>query len=546
MTSGEVQDPGAKRATIRTAAGLLVFCAVLAVAHTWPLATAPQRLSRNSNGDALLNTWAISWVAHQLPRDPLHLFDANIFWPERRTLGYSEAMIVQGVMAMPVLALGGSPVLAFNLVLLLGFTLTGFAFGLLVYRWTGSRAAMLVAASAAAFNSHTLLRLPHLQTQHPEFIALALFGMDQVFARQRARDAVTLGLGYALQALTSIYVMMFTTWALIFAGASRLWQAERGTRARAIVLLSAAAALAGLLLFPYLWEYYRLHADQGLTRGANELRGAVWQDFLGTASRLHFWWSSRFYEAAFSRNFPGIAVLALAATAMVSGVRKDARVRMCAAAATGCLIVSFLPHVSALAPLFRLIPLFWAVRAQAHINQIVLLMLAVLAGFGVARLHKAWGGRRGFAAVAGALVVLVNAESFRAPLVYDRFDGIPDIYDALSAVPNSVVADLPLPEPRLFFVNAAAMLNSTRNWRPMLNGYSGYYPPSYVRSVEALRAFPGYDAIAYLHVHGVTHVIVHKQGLIARSGQAAFDGLSSADAFVPVANDGDVYIFKLR
>ncbi len=302
-----------------------------------------------------------------------------------------------------------------------------------------------------------------------------------------------------------------------------------------------------LLLFPYLWEYYRIHADQGLTRGADELRGAVWQDFLGTASRLHFWWSARFYESAFSKNFPGIAVLVLSVTAVAaSSVRKDPRVRMCAAAAAGCLAVSFLPHVSALGPLFRLIPLFWAVRAQAHINQIVLLMLAVLAGFGVARLQRAWGGRRGWAAVAGALVVVVNAESFRAPLVYDRFDGIPDIYDTLRAIPNAVVADLPLPEPRHFFVNATAMFNSTRNWRPMLNGYSGYYPPSYVRSVEGLRAFPGYDSIAYLHLRGVTHVIVHKQDLIARSGQAAFDGLWSTAAFVPVADDGDVYVFRLR
>jgi hypothetical protein len=158
---------------------LAVF-ALLAIVHTWPLGTNPAHLSRNDNGDALLNTWAIAWVAHQLPRDPVHLFDAGIFYPEHLTLGYSEAMIVQGVMAMPILAAGGSLVPAYNLVLMAGLLLTGWAFCLLVWRWTGSWAAGYVGGSLAAFNSHVLTRLPHLQTQHVEFIALVLFTLDRL------------------------------------------------------------------------------------------------------------------------------------------------------------------------------------------------------------------------------------------------------------------------------------------------------------------------------------------------------------------------------
>jgi len=95
--------------------------------------------------------WAIAWVGHQLPRDPLHLFNANIFYPEPMTLGYSEAMIVQGALAMPIIAAGGSAVLAYSLVLLAGFVLTGWAFCLLVYRWTGSWGAAYISGSLAAF-----------------------------------------------------------------------------------------------------------------------------------------------------------------------------------------------------------------------------------------------------------------------------------------------------------------------------------------------------------------------------------------------------------
>jgi hypothetical protein len=99
----------------------------LAIVHTWPLATDPAHLSRNDNGDTLLNEWALAWFAHQAPRAPLRLFEANIFYPEPHTLAYSEAMIVQSAMGAPLRWLGASPVLTFNLVLLAGFVLSGWA-----------------------------------------------------------------------------------------------------------------------------------------------------------------------------------------------------------------------------------------------------------------------------------------------------------------------------------------------------------------------------------------------------------------------------------
>ena len=85
----------------RRLAQLALFCA-LATLHTWPLATDPLHLSRLDNDDTAFNTWVVAWVAHQLPRDPLHLFDAPIFFPEHDTLAYSEHMIVQAVMGAPL------------------------------------------------------------------------------------------------------------------------------------------------------------------------------------------------------------------------------------------------------------------------------------------------------------------------------------------------------------------------------------------------------------------------------------------------------------
>jgi hypothetical protein len=80
-----------------------VLFILLAVVHTWPLASAPATLSRNDTGDTVLHEWTLAWVAHQVVRDPLHLFDANIFYPERTTLAYSDHLFVQAMMTAPIL-----------------------------------------------------------------------------------------------------------------------------------------------------------------------------------------------------------------------------------------------------------------------------------------------------------------------------------------------------------------------------------------------------------------------------------------------------------
>src|SRR3954447_10907487 len=163
QTTGEARETVNRRtAWVRAA----LLCAMLAVIHTWPLATAPGRLSRNDNNDAQLNEWIMAWVAHQLPRAPGQLFDANIFYPARHTLAFSEPLIVPALLGAPVAWAGGSPVLVMNLMMMTGFALTAFAAFALVYRWSGDVPAGLLAGATFAFNTHTLTRLAHVQGLH--------------------------------------------------------------------------------------------------------------------------------------------------------------------------------------------------------------------------------------------------------------------------------------------------------------------------------------------------------------------------------------------
>src|SRR5881397_2274319 len=62
------------------------------------------------------------------------------------------------------------------------------------------------------------------------------------------------------------------------------------------------------------------------------------------------------------------------------------------------------------------------------------------------------------------------------------------------------------------------MLNSTRHWRRILNGYSGFRPSSYDRAYNAAKGFPSASSLMALHGFGVTHIVVHMEAFCEPGG----------------------------
>jgi hypothetical protein len=490
-------------------AAALAFFTAMAIAHTWPLAANPAGFSRNDNGDALLNEWALAWFAHQAPRNPLQLFEANIFYPEPHTLAYSEAMIVQSALAAPILWLGGSPVLAFNLMLIGGFALTGWAVWYVMRRWTGDWGAALIAGLLFGFNAHTLTRMPHLQAQHVEFLPLALLAFDALLRQPGLRNALRLALWFTLQALASIYLLVFSAFALVAAALARpQWYTSRPVFRRVAPQLAVAAAASGAALLPYLLPYWLLSRDRYFTRSLKDtaLYSATWTDYLAAPGRLHFdWWSAQFWTG--DGLFPGVVALALAGIALLSGVAfRDGRARMCLVAAAVGMYFSFGVRAPGYATLYELLPMLQAIRAPVRFGQVTLLGVAVLAGFGMIELRRRLPART-WTPVAAALLGIVTLETRVAPLAFTPFNGVRSIYSRVRHIPDAVVVELPLPG--AVHLNAQAVLNSTAHFQPMLNGYSGFAPRSYYEHVEQLDSFPDAESMTALRSLGVTHAFVH-------------------------------------
>jgi hypothetical protein len=163
--------------------------------------------------------------------------------------------------------------------------------------------------------------------------------------------------------------------------------------------------------------------------------------------------------------------------------------------------------------LYQVFPPMRGLRAAARFGNLFLLAVALLAAIGLARLRQGSSGQashRRWAAVAVAAVVLVNLEALRAPFEYRRWSGIPEIYRLLATEPGQVVlVEVPFYPPGAIFKNADYVLNSTAHWRPLMNGYSGYIPSTYLDAAGLLQYFPEPRAFPLLNANGVTHIMFH-------------------------------------
>jgi hypothetical protein len=517
----------------------LAAFALLAVIHTWPLASQPGYYSRVDNGDYLLNAWVLDWVATTLPTRPWRVFDANIFHPEKNTLAYSEPLLLQGAMAMPLVWSGASPVTTFNIILLAGLALSGWAFAWYCQWLTGSWWAGMVAGSMAIFNAHNLMRLAHIQAFHLETVPLVFLGLQQMAAQGRPKDAMLAGLAVASQALISLYQFVFVAWALVCGSAARLLDAMRPLRLA--LLTGAAVAIAAAAAWPVLLHYAELRYQYGLKRSPAEaaMYASSWRDYLYTGARVHFdLWSHAF--KAPDGAFPGIIGGGLAIWGLLTSTVDRRHVRTWLFVFAGALGLSLLPHLPGFSVLHAWLPPLQVIRAYSRAGQMALVAIAMLAGFGTAAALQRWRGRAGIVGLAA--VVLVNAEALRAPLWWAPFEGIPKIYQVLAAEPTAVVAELPMFSPRRIFGNAGYMLNATVHRHPIVNGYSGFMPPSYRHLQASVASFPDADALATLHALGVTHVVVHENWM---SGPR-LARITQSSALARVAGDGPITVYRLR
>jgi hypothetical protein len=485
---------------------LLVLTAAVTFPQVQKLTTSVSDL-----GDPLLNAWILAWNAHAIATPGADLVDANIFYPEKGTLAFSETLIFPALLSAPLSWAGVSPLTTYNITLLSGFVLSGLSMFLLVRSLTNDWTSALVSSVSFAVSPLRLDQYAHLQMQMTYLMPFALYLIRSMWIDPK-RLSTGLLLGVTLAALfysCVYYAIYFVTLVPVFVLLLSVRHRPRGR----VVATGAAAVVAALALIAPVAGVYRQNSAVVGERGMDDVRrgSASAEDYARPYRQSLLYGGFARNAPAERRLFPGITSGLLAASAVVASPSL-------ALPFAGPLIVAFdsslgtnghiYPFLHAFATPYR------ALRMPARFAMLVAMFLAVLAGLGVAaicgRLRTPVARR---AVVAIALTGIV-AESLNRPLpLLELTPQEPAVYKWLAAMHPGPVFEYPISdlEGRLGPQDATYMYYSTLHWMPLLNGYSGFAPPSYFELRDAMRTFPDRNAILYLKRRDARYILVHQR-----------------------------------
>ena len=126
------------------------------------------------------------------------LFRSNV-------LAFSETLLGLVPLSIPVQWATGNPILAYNVVFLLSFSLSALAAYLLVHDLTGRPDAAWVAGLAYGFCPYRIDQLAHLQVLASFWLPLSLLALHRYWQERRPRWLVLFAGAYLLQGLANGY-----------------------------------------------------------------------------------------------------------------------------------------------------------------------------------------------------------------------------------------------------------------------------------------------------------------------------------------------------
>jgi hypothetical protein len=373
------------------------------------------------------------------------------------------------------------------------------------------------------------------------------------------RPAALAVLSFSAQFLAGQQMALLSLPLLLLAGHAAL--AEQRFRARSIAALGALAIRGALVLSPIARTVSFFHEKYGFQRSEEVVAALSAQprDFATrpSSSRLAFPPHEDSYHGDTGGLFPGFLLLGLGAAGAWLGWRQGERrlwiVCFLACAVGGGLLALGLNlklgDWRPFASLREVVPGLRTLRSPFRAVAISQAMLAVLAALALARLAS-WRGNTG-RILALALGILAAAENLASPGDLVRTPATPRTAWTrwLREQPGQlIVAHVPLPRGLHvsdYEMEAWRMFAQIDHRRPLLNGYSGYFPSGYgMFQVDMDQNFPSERLLCMMALGmGVNTLVLDRPYLEER--RALFESESLQGFFSPGYSDPGVVIVRL-
>lgn len=514
------------------AATLVYAVAVPWVFRSWYLAAdliphTPGAIGAMVDADLYLNIWILAWIAHAAMFAPTEILDGNIFHPALNTIAGSENMLAHVPFTAPVLAATGSALAMLKAYVLESFVLSGLGMYLYVYHHTRNFWAALVSGAAYTFTPFRVETIPQPQYLGMAGLPLAFLSVDLYLEKSRRRWLAAFAGALVLQALSCVYTGFFTFILCPAYVVSRAWMVAGHPRWIATTArLALAMIAAAVLLIPAALPYLQARGEGMIpTHDLSFIQAASWRPSL-------------FFSDAFVAR-AGIVAIGMVAIGVLLrfATRRHAKAGaspthpvpalwIVAGVATILAIGPFLPLGAVDVPmpylaLYEVVPGFSSIRVPIRFISMTAACLAALAGFALARILNG----RARPVAGGVTVLLTGMAVFAAaprphPVVAANLSGEgAAVYEWLAAQPKTgAVLEIPGQSTEQDVIgnhrNGRYMIASTIHWRPLLNGYTAYPPPSAGFYSAAIRDLPNRRALELLvETSDLRWILVHRNEL---------------------------------
>ena len=493
---------------------------LLSLVMNWPV---PAHLGSHIGedlGDPVRTAWQVAWEGHAFLHQPLHMYQANAFWPRANTFAFSDALF--GYMPAAVVGTGvKAAIVRYNLLFLFSYALAFVGAYLLMRELRMRPIAAAVGGAAFAYAPFKLTMNGHLHVISSGGIPLALFFLVRGYRRRSAGNALigwviaswqlTLGFTLGLQLaylLAGLGVLAVVLW----------WRADRPELPRRLLVATAVGGLlfAGVGLTqarPYLKISHQYDRAQ---RSSEDIRkySAPPKAFVSAAPESRVWGGATkgVRDTLPSPNeqnqFPGLTILALAAVGLFAGTVLAKRLRIGLGIAVAVVALFSLGygifdgHLT-----YRLLvdyaPGWHGIRTPGRLVTLTSLGLAILAAAGAQRVIGLAAARRGvYAALAVAGLCLGG-------VLIEGKGTMPD-----PAVPPPPPGLAGAPGPQLHLPTNAAfdriyMLWSVDGFPKIANGTSTFGITSLDNLRTRMGSFPDKATVAELRRMGIRTVFLH-------------------------------------
>jgi hypothetical protein len=251
----------------------LLACAVYtaaALVYLRPIARVHgDHLAPNAE-DPLFTLYVLKWVMRQARLGFPQLWDANVFFPAKGALAFSDPFLAPALQVLWV----PNAISAYNLLVLSSFVLAGLAIWWVLAESGCSMPAAVLGGAMFAFSPFRWSHLNHLAMLLGQWIPLAMWSFDRLLAERTPRRAALFLLFYVLNLTSSCYFAFMLLVPLLAILASRWSEHARGDsrerhallRPRALAVLAPTALIALLATLALFLPYLRLARAMDMAR----------------------------------------------------------------------------------------------------------------------------------------------------------------------------------------------------------------------------------------------------------------------------------------